>query len=344
MSKLKRALASGARLPERADLRERALGALRPGVEALLLAAVALGTAQAGWNALTPHVSYASPETPGPDVVAIAPQAEAVGSPFSPALDGSTSNAASALLANVKLAGVRVADDPARSGCILTLEDGAQHAFLIGQEIMAGVTLAEVTPDFVLLAHDGGQAQLTLEERPSFSFARALMGVDQLEYSDAPAEYQDEEAEEAAPPAEALDGEPVGPPAIAEVEEIAPAPAMRAAARAPAAEALEAEPQQTTYFEPVAPTVVTPESLDWLPTTLAVPVSIDGHDGWSVASPPAAAETAGVAKGDFILDVNGAGPDQLMDAMRAATTGDVQLSVMRGGERVTLRLAADGPA
>ena len=76
-------------------------------------------------------------------------------------------------------------------------------------------------------------------------------------------------------------------------------------------------------------------------SSIPAPVSIDGQDGWRV---PANAESAGLNRGDFIVGVNGAGPDQLMDAMRAATTGQVELSVLRGGERVTLMLAADAPA
>src|SRR5262245_51156380 len=108
----------------RTRLQERAFNAMRPGVEALLLAAVAMGCAQAGWSALAPHVAYSS-DTPKADTfepgMEEAAQA-AVRSPFSPALDGSGSHAATAVLSSVKLAGVRVADDPSRSGCILTLE------------------------------------------------------------------------------------------------------------------------------------------------------------------------------------------------------------------------------
>ena len=44
-------------------LRERAAGALRPSVEALLLAAVALGCAQAGWTVLTPSNASATAST-----------------------------------------------------------------------------------------------------------------------------------------------------------------------------------------------------------------------------------------------------------------------------------------
>lgn len=161
------------------DFRGRAMNAVRPGVEALLLAAVALGCAQAGWSVLTPGaagaLSPSSADEPEPRLDTIAVQ-----SPFAPdaLADGAHAHALEAMLSGVQLNGVRVAADPARSGAMFTLADGAQRAFMIGQEIADGVTLAEVSADYVLLAYDGGRSRLDMAAAPSFSFARAMMGLE----------------------------------------------------------------------------------------------------------------------------------------------------------------------
>jgi S1-C subfamily serine protease len=65
-----------------------------------------------------------------------------------------------------------------------------------------------------------------------------------------------------------------------------------------------------------------------------------------VASPaPAEAVAAGLREGDLIVAVNGLGPTRMMEALSAAATGRVELSIVRGaGERVTLTLAARSPA
>ncbi|MEZ5995740.1 MAG: type II secretion system protein N [Hyphomonadaceae bacterium] len=181
-----------------AGISERAMGAVRPGVEALLLAAVALGCAQAGWSVLTPSSAGAinmGADEPRVDTL----QASEVLSPFAPqvAQGEGYSQAAAALLSGVQLSGVRVADDPARSGAVLTLNDGAQRAFAVGQEISAGVTLEEVGANYVLVAYDGGRRQISMTTAPSFSFARAMMGLEQAPGApvvDAPAPVQQEGA------------------------------------------------------------------------------------------------------------------------------------------------------
>lgn len=166
-----------------AGLQRRAASALRPGVEAFLLAAVALGCAQVGWSTLTPETAHGSADSaPADSPTASAPAVAEVRSPFAPGASeiGGVSHAAQALLASVRLAGVRMSDDAALSGAVLTLEGGDQRAFMVGQDIGAGVRLAEVRPDYVLLSYDGGQKQVSMETAPSnFSFARALMGMPQ---------------------------------------------------------------------------------------------------------------------------------------------------------------------
>jgi len=163
--------------PARTAWRDRALGAVRPGVEAMLLASVALGCAQAGWSVFASQSAGASSAAP-PDDRAAPPSLADVRSPFSPlAADADGAQAAVALVASMKLSGVRMAPDPSLSGAVLTLDDGAQHAFAVGDEIAPGVTLSDVRAGSVLVSFQNGQQELALAGGPpSFSFARAMLG------------------------------------------------------------------------------------------------------------------------------------------------------------------------
>jgi type II secretory pathway component PulC len=162
----------------RADWRSRPASVLRSGVEAALLAAVALGCAQAGWSVLTPDGAGASGPRMDHNPNRLNANTADVRSPFAPSLidsDGG-SHAAAALLSSVRLAGVRMAHEPSQSGAYFTLADGEQHAFSVGQEISSGVTLAEVSRDFVLVSYEGGQQQISMATAPQFSFAQAMLG------------------------------------------------------------------------------------------------------------------------------------------------------------------------
>ena len=178
MGKARRLAVAGAGL----TISERVIGAIRPGVEALLLGAVALGVAQAGWAALTPDVAGASGASSSEDTIEPRLSATAdVRSPFAAdAVVDAESHAAAALLSGLQLTGVRVAAEPGASGAVLTMADGAQRAFGVGDEIASGVRLADVGAGYVLLAYDGGQRQLTLATPQGYSFARALMGQEQI--------------------------------------------------------------------------------------------------------------------------------------------------------------------
>lgn len=164
-----------------ATLCESAAHALRPGVEALLLAAVALGVAQAGWTLLTPSTARATDNVSGAGNTTPPMDVADVQSPFAPdaAGMGASSHAIAAMLSSVQLNGVRMSDEPARSGAMFTLSDGGQRAFIIGQEITEGVTLADVSADHVVLSYEGGQRRLDMQTAPpAFSYARAMMGID----------------------------------------------------------------------------------------------------------------------------------------------------------------------
>lgn len=161
-------------------LRGRLADAVRPSIEALLLAAVALGCAQAGWTLLTPSNAGAANSSSSDNNEPITFDVADIQSPFAPDAAGMSagSHAVAALLSSVQLNGVRMADDPSRSGAMFTLGDGAQRAFMMGQEIADGVTLAEVSADYVLLSYAGGQRRLEMAAAaPTFSFARAMMGL-----------------------------------------------------------------------------------------------------------------------------------------------------------------------
>jgi type II secretory pathway component PulC len=304
--------------PAKTAWRVRAMGVLRPGVEAALLAAVALGCAQAGWSALAPHEAGASGASPS-DNSAASPVARDVRSPFAPlAGAGGVSNAAAALAASVQLAGVRMSTDPAHSGAVLTLEDGGQRAFVVGQAIAPGLTLADVRENYVLLSYPGGQTQIALQNAaPTYSFARALMG------------------EGAAPP-------DAGFGAASATAAPAPAPTTLAAAAAMAA----AAPQPAATPAAAAPNAqqVSAEESAWFAATLANVVVENGEArGWRIAGAvPQRAADAGLRAGDVITAINGARPGDSARALQAMGQDRVVLSVQRGaGEQLTIALARD---
>lgn len=160
-----------------------AVNALRPAVEAVMLAAVAFGCAHAGWSILAPP-AQGSIDASGAAAddwrasVEVQPERFASVSPFAPdaADPGALSSAASALVSSLKLVSIRVSDDEARSGAIIALQDGEERAFLVGQTLSDGVTLASVTGNGVVLEFAGGRRELSIEPQARHSFAAALLG------------------------------------------------------------------------------------------------------------------------------------------------------------------------
>lgn len=327
------------------DFRERAMSAVRPGVEALLLAAVALGCAQAAWTVLAPNNAGAVNSTDDQQDASRLLVSD-VASPFAPALLDSAgpSHAALALLSGVQVNGVRIAaDDPSRSGAILTLNDGSQKAFLIGQEISAGVTLSEVSASYVLVAYPGGTQQLTMASgAQGFSFARAMMGQQQELDAQAPA----------APAPEASSFAPVdASPQSAPTPEPAVEPIAASDAAIPLSTVFDAG--SLVFAENAATTVdlfasvpAEQEALDgaWLQSMLAHVEAQDGKPaGWRVpASLPEAFAQSGLRAGDLVTSVNGAGPDNLAQVLLGAQSGRFELAIKRGDEIVAITLEADG--
>mgnify|MGYP002777123348 CR=1 FL=1 len=268
-------------------LNERVSGAVRPGVEALLLAAVALGCAQAGWTFLAPATAGASSTASSTDADDHVLEMAEVRSPFAPDATGAASHAIAATLSSVELLGVRSSTDPMRSGAMFTLADGAQRAFLVGQEVVDGVVLSDVEANYVILTHDGGEHRIDMAAPPSFSYARALMGQE-------------------------------------------PAPVMLTADAAAAQDQIALGDAERA----------------WLASTLA---NVERRNGeayaWRISGAlPQAVLDAGLADGDLVLAVNGAGPGDLGVVAAAARANAVSLEIERGGVRRTIRLESGQPA
>lgn len=313
-------------------LSERAANALRPSVEALLLAALAMGCAQAGWTLLTPTNASAVGAV-GEEGAAPRLETVEVRSPFAPDADalGAGSHAVAALLASIELDGIRMSTDDARSGAMFTLSGGEQRAFIVGQEIADGVTLADVEDGYVLLAYSGGQRRLEMSAPETFSFARAMMGLEPAQ--DAPPLIETAPAAEAAAPLVASDDEAtpfqhVAAPAGEAVEQ--PASLFTIAPEAPASAAA---PVATGFSE---------ADRAWFAATLANVEIRDGRPlGWRLTgAAPEGAEALGLHAGDLIVSVNGAGPDDLIAALTAAQSGALTLVVERDGARFNVSVDA----
>lgn len=168
-------MSSKARRARRAVWSATALGLVRPGAEAVLLAGVAIGCAQLVWRIAVPEnldpVINASRENAEPqEAIAVAFR-----SPFAPLVE-SAAMPDHAELSAIRLAGVRVSTQPSHSGAILTLADGAQRPFLVGYEVMDGVRLASVAADHIVLSYESGEQIVSLDrpdrsEAPVFALA-----------------------------------------------------------------------------------------------------------------------------------------------------------------------------
>jgi len=172
-------LSWGARRLSAARIGSGALGFIRPGAEAALLAGVAIGCAQIGWRIVSPEAPDFSVAEAEPIETA---QVAAPRSPFAPlGLVDATAPVAHAELSGVRVVGVRVAKVPDESGAVLIMGDGVQRSFLVGFEIAEGITLSDVAANHIVVSL-GDEEQSLMLERPSTrapSLALALMGVPQ---------------------------------------------------------------------------------------------------------------------------------------------------------------------
>lgn len=291
-----------------------------------MLAAVAFGCAQAGWSLVAPGPALGSVDRGAEDghEFASGTHAEAeVGalvSPFAPheAAMGAASNVAAAYVSTIQLAGVRLADNPDLSGAIVTLQDGGQRAFRVGQELSSGVVLAEVTAGGVRLAFEGGERLLTLPEPAAgASFADALLGRVNLTIVE-PA------------PAQTTGTAPAvvsGPPSPFEVVST-PAPTI---AVAPSTFSRTAD---ETTAAPSDQPAVSPGAREFLARIGVVRVA----DGFALGQTPTPAAFAlGLRAGDVIVAVNGVAVHDLA-TVAPATPGPMVLTVRRGAETMVVDL------
>ncbi|MBI1338669.1 hypothetical protein GC169_00450 [bacterium] len=157
---------------------DHALTMLRPGVEAVLLASVALGCVEIGWKAVAPEAADAVANPASSSVRGAAGSSSPKVSPFAPFAAVAGATPTSGLAANLRLVGVRMALDPALSGAVVTVNGEDQRSYLVGQEIVSGLRLKEVYRDHIVVTTTLGEEPVRLQERPASngSTALALMG------------------------------------------------------------------------------------------------------------------------------------------------------------------------
>lgn len=359
MTKMKKFHAGGAAV---GGFQERAASAMRPAMEAALVAAMAFGCAQVGWSVLTPLTAGASSEDaagreplqiPGgpPSATSIA----AVVSPFAlddAAVDGG-SHAINAIVSNLQLTGVRVSTDATRSSAILTMADGAQRAFRVGQEIADGVQLADVAGSSAILSYPGGQRRLEISA-PAVSFARALMGE-----APAPTPASAPALTAAAPakvtalaltpadltPFSIVEPTPVSAVVLSAPAPIEPIPVTAVAGPTPVASGA---PLFAIALRDAAPGDVSPMDAagarSWFARLVADRLADPGATtaGWRLpAALPSMVSGLGLQPGDVIVAVNGADASQTAAAMAAAASSErLELTVARGDQRLTIVTAA----
>jgi S1-C subfamily serine protease len=300
---------------------DRAFGAVRPAVEAVMLAAVALGSAQAGWSVLTAGPAGASDltDTLRTTVQPISAPVD-LRSPFTApgSADAAQSQAAVAALSGLEVFGVRMALDPARSAALVSLPDGGQRAVQVGQALATGLRLQEVQPGYIVVAFSGGTRQVPLSgtdsAAPRVSYAAALMGRAQL-----PASPAAELAGGSAP-------QPVssGPDRSPFTIAVTPAVAAPSVAIAPAS----AIADGTTAAQAAA---------------LAAVTIAGGVTGVMVPDPiPPFAAAQGLLAGDVVTAVNGQPVSDMASVAAAMSEGRAELTIQRG-QGAPLQLTISAP-
>ena len=146
---------------------ERLLGRLpRPTVysaaELVLLALIAVQAARLVWTLAAPPGPVG--EWKGSAHAALPANASALSEfdPFFRLAAGGGPTVVTAL--DLKLHGVREDRATGRGSAIIALPDGSQQSFAVGEEIMPGVTLAEVGFDSVTISRGGAREQIFLDQ------------------------------------------------------------------------------------------------------------------------------------------------------------------------------------
>lgn len=130
-------------------------------VELALLALVALQAARLLWALATPVGPVGDWKAPAALTAPV--QAGPLGS-FDPFFRLAENTPAVVTSLNIQLFGVREDRATGRGSAILQLPDGSQRSFIVGEEIIPGVTLAEVGFDSVTIDRAGTREQVFLDQ------------------------------------------------------------------------------------------------------------------------------------------------------------------------------------
>lgn len=132
--------------------------------ELLLLTLIAVQAARLVWSLVTPVDPVGHWRAP-----VLAPSSDSVLSEFDPFFRLSGAGGAVVVTSlDLKLHGVREDRATGRGSAIIALPDGTQRSFAIGEEIVPGVTLAEVGFDSATINRGGAREQIFLDQsRPA---------------------------------------------------------------------------------------------------------------------------------------------------------------------------------
>jgi general secretion pathway protein C len=134
---------------------------LASAVELGLLALIAVQAARLVWVLVTPVGPIGDWRVAG----GFAPASDSVLTQFDPFFRLSAGGGPAVVTGlNLKLYGVREDRATGRGSAIIALPDGSQRSFAVGEEIMSGVTLAEVGFDNVTISRGGVREQIFLDQ------------------------------------------------------------------------------------------------------------------------------------------------------------------------------------
>ncbi|HEX8443261.1 MAG TPA: type II secretion system protein N [Allosphingosinicella sp.] len=137
-------------------------------LELILLSLLAMQCARLVWTLVTPLGPVGDWKTEAA-LRPAQPSASALLGSFDPFFRAGASTAAAPAVVtslNLKLFGVREDRASGRGSAIIGVGEGQQRSFLVGEEIMPGVTLTAVSFDSVTVSRAGATEQLFLDQSP----------------------------------------------------------------------------------------------------------------------------------------------------------------------------------
>ncbi|WP_129790869.1 type II secretion system protein N [Sphingosinicella sp. CPCC 101087] len=141
--------------------------------ELLLLALIAMQAARLVWIVVTP----VGPVGDYKGATPLLPPGDSALADFDPFFRLAGGGAAVVTSLNLSLHGIREDRATGRGSAIIALPDGSQHSFGVGEEIMPGVTLAEVGFESVTIRRNGALEQVFLDQSGSVPPAAPVPGA-----------------------------------------------------------------------------------------------------------------------------------------------------------------------